>query len=399
MNDLRVIKTEEQHLAYLQRVEQIILAGDDISPSEASELELLTVIIEAYEASRYPIDPVDPIEAIKFRMHEKGMKQSDLIPFIGPSGRVSEVLSRKRPLTVSMIRAISHGLGISADVLVGGGEETDPNQSAVDWTKFPVREILSRGWISDVSDTSRQAVAKSIEDFVAAAGLNIQAALFRRTLSGNADSPTSTYAIYAWLARVIQRARSQKTALGNFDRERLSAEFLNEVARLSWFQTGPVLALEFLRRNGIAVVIEPHLKGTHLDGVALVDTDGTPIVGMTLRYDRVDYFWFTLLHEVAHIWKHPFGESIAYVDDISRQDDDQREAEANKIAAEACIPRLVWRRSDAYLNPSRDSIEALAARLRIHPAIIVGRLQRERGDFTIFRELLGQGQVREMLSE
>ncbi|MEN1395396.1 hypothetical protein AAIH23_34865, partial [Pseudomonas aeruginosa] len=65
-----------------------------------------------------------------------------------------------------------------------------------------------------------------------------------------------------------------------------------------------MLAKKLLEEAGISVVIEPHLKGTMLDGAALLDTDGTPIIGLTLRNDRIDNFWFTLIHEVAHIWKH-----------------------------------------------------------------------------------------------
>lgn len=395
MTNLRVIKSEDQHLQYLRRVEELVLRGDN-SPAEIAELELLIVIVEAYENSRYPIDPVDPIEAIKFRMHEKGLKQSDLVPFIGGSGRVSEVLSRKRPLTVGMIRALSQGLGISADVLVGT-DEVGSGDSDVDWSKFPIKEILSRGWIENISDRSRQAAADSVRTFVAAAGINLAAANFRRTLRGNANSPTSTYALYAWLARVIQQARKSKDTLGEFNPSALGESFLLEVAHLSWFESGPLLALEYLRKNGICVVIESHLKGTHVDGAALKDQDGLPIIALTLRYDRLDYFWFTLLHEISHLWKHPFDESLAYVDDLSRDDADKREAEANKLASEALIPRAVWRRSDAYLRPSRDSIEKLADTLRIHPSIIVGRLQRERGDFTIFRDLLGQGDVRRLM--
>lgn len=396
MNNITVIKTEDQHHSYLSRVEELVLREDDLSREEISQLEVLTVIIESYENSRYPIDPVDPIEAVKFRMHEKGLKQSDLIPFIGPSGRVSEVLSKKRPLTVSMIRALSQGLGISADVLIGpdGGDNFD---SDVDWSKFPIKEILQRGWIDAVVGQSRDVTARRIEQFISSVGLDLSATNFRRTLSGNADSPTSTYALYAWLARVIQRSRESSARAGRFVEGTIDSAFMHELAHLSWFESGPQLGIEFLRKNGVAVVIEPHLKGTNLDGAALKDSDGSPIIGLTLRYDRIDNFWFTLLHEVAHLWKHSFEDNRAYLDDLSRDVVDKSEAEANKLASEAFIPRLIWRRSEAYLNPSRQSIEEMATNLRIHPAIIAGRLQRERGDFSMFRDLLGQGQIKRTL--
>jgi HTH-type transcriptional regulator/antitoxin HigA len=159
-----------------------------------------------------------------------------------------------------------------------------------------------------------------------------------------------------------------------------------------------LLAIEYLRRNGVAVVIEPHLKGTQLDGAALIDVGGTPIVALTLRFDRLDNFWFTLLHEVVHVWKHLDGDKEAFVDDVNAESEDRREAEANRMAREACIPRLIWKRSDAYISPSKASIELLAKDLRIHPAIIAGRIRWESGNHTIFNELVGHNMVRTMLN-
>lgn len=395
MTNFRVIKTEEQHLEYLDAVEKLILKQEKLSKVEVENLELLSVIIEAHENGKYPIDPVDPIEAIKFRMHEKGMKQSDLIPIIGTSGRVSEILSRKRPLTVSMIRALSHALGISADVLIGTDEEsTAPGE--IDWSKFPIKEIISRGWLGR-PNLNKESAVNYIQEYVLSSGLNFGSANFRRTLFGDANSPTTTYALYAYLARVIQRAREQTDGKARYIEGTISESFLQQLAKLSWFETGPALALEFLRNSGVAVVIEPQLKGLHLDGAALRDVDGRPIIALTIRYDRIDNFWFTLMHEVAHIWKHIPDDTTAYVDDMSRESEDSREAEANKIAAESFIPRLVWRRSSAYLKPNRETVEMLSRDLRIHPAIIAGRIQKERGDYSILRDLLGQNEVGRIL--
>lgn len=394
---IRVIKTDDQYLEYLSKIESIIRKSDEATPDELELIKVLSVVIESYENNKYPIDPIDPIEAIKFRLHEKGMKQSDLVPYIGTSGRVSEILSRKRPLTVPMIRALSQALGISADVLIA--EATDKqNSPEINWSKFPIKEILGRGWLGSIEKISKSSVERTIQEFIFSSGLQVQHANFRRTLSGDADSPTTTYALYAWLARVIQRAREQWSDLPEFDKRVIDRDFMQRLAQLSWLSSGPVLAIEFLQKSGIAVVIEPHLRGTNLDGAALLDSNRRPIVALTIRYDRVDNFWFTLLHEVAHVAHHLDGDDIAFVDDTTRLSADNIEAEANKIASESFIPRLVWKRSDAYLRPSKSSVEELARELRIHPAIIVGRIQRERGDYSILRELLGQNEIRRALS-
>jgi HTH-type transcriptional regulator/antitoxin HigA len=175
----------------------------------------------------------------------------------------------------------------------------------------------------------------------------------------------------------------------------LSAAFMRELAQLSWMESGPKVAVEFLNRHGIAVVIEEHLKGTQLDGAALRDVDGTPVIGLTLRYDRIDNFWFTLLHEVAHLWKH-VDETEAFMDDLDASSEDRREAEANRLAREAFIPRLIWKRSPAFQSPSRETVLQLSHELRIHPAIIAGRLRRETGNYKLLGDLVGQGEVRSL---
>lgn len=394
--DAKIIRTEEQYLAYLGEVQELMARQPAAGSKDGDRLELLTVLIEAYENSKFPIEAPDPVDAILFRMQEKGLKQADLIPYFGTRSRVSEVLGRKRPLTVQMIRALSIGLGISAETLVGLSvleDHTTSVKADVDWSKFPFKEMARRGWLSDLSVKAKTGVEDLVKGFIEDAGLQFGAAAFRRSIAGEAVSPTTRYALYAWLARVIQQARAMKSRLGPFEPENLSAGFLRELAQLSWSERGPLLAVEFLERHGIAVVIEPHLKGTQLDGAALRDADGTPIVGLTLRYDRIDNFWFTLVHEVAHIWKH-VGNDEAFLDDLDVSSEDRREAEANRLAREAFIPRVIWRRSEAYLSPSRETIEKLARELRIHPAIVAGRLRKESSNYTAFSDLVGQQKVR-----
>lgn len=395
--DTRAIRTEDQHHAYLEEVERLISRGGELSGAEADRLEVLTILIEAYESGKYPIEPSDPIDAILFRMEEKGLKQADLIPYFGTSSRVSEVLKRKRPLTVQMIRAVSLGLGISAETLVGLAQmESSTDKQSINWSKFPIKEMMRRGWLQENMAQSIISPEALVKRYISDAGLQFGVASFRRTLSGDAESPTTRYSLYAWLARVIQRARKDKRRLGIFEESRLSSHFLRELAQLSWSDRGPLLAVEYLQKHGIAVVVEPHLKGTRLDGAALKDVDGTPIIGLTLRFDRLDNFWFTLLHEVAHLWKHVGGEVEAFVDDLNVNSDDRREAEANRLAREAFIPRLIWKRSEAYISPSRESIEKLSRELKIHPAIIVGRLHKETGNYALFSDLVGHQEVKQV---
>ncbi|WP_350298319.1 ImmA/IrrE family metallo-endopeptidase [Pseudomonas putida] len=394
----KIIKTEEQYLEYFNEVHSLIISSPRLGSEESDRLELLSMLIEDYEKQKYPVEAPDPIDAILFRMTEKGLKQADLVPYFGTRSRVSEVLARKRPLTVPMIRALAVGLGISADTLVGLDEVgNSQNKSNVDWSKFPVKEMVARGWIDTITSKTKKAVEDIVQGFIAEMGLQESGASFRRTLSGDSPTPTTTYALYAWLARVIQRTREMKSELPEYDKTKVGEALIKEVVQLSRFEEGPRMAVELLKKHGIAVIIEPQLKGTMLDGAALKEVDGTPIIALTLRYDRVDNFWFTLVHEMVHVWKHIDDASEAILDDLEHGSTDKRESEANRIARDAFIPRAMWKRTDAYLKPSRETIINLAKELKIHPAIIAGRLRKEAGNYNQFTDLIGQGMVRAQL--
>lgn len=114
--ELRPIKTKEQYKSYLKIIDSLIDCLED-SPEEEI-LELVSILVESYEAVNYPIEAPDPIEAIKIRMEEKGLKRKDLAVYFGSSSRVSEVLNRKREMTFEMAKKIRHGLGIPGDVLL-----------------------------------------------------------------------------------------------------------------------------------------------------------------------------------------------------------------------------------------------------------------------------------------
>ena len=114
--ELKPIRTETDYESALAEVEN--LWGAKSGTVNGDRLDVLVTLIEVYEAKQYPMDPPDPIEAIYFRMEQLGMTRKDLIPIIGNRGRVSEVLSRKRSLSIDMIRRLHSSLGISADVLI-----------------------------------------------------------------------------------------------------------------------------------------------------------------------------------------------------------------------------------------------------------------------------------------
>jgi len=168
---------------------------------------------------------------------------------------------------------------------------------------------------------------------------------------------------------------------------------LRELAKLSAFEEGPKLAREYLARIGITLVIESHFKRTFLDGAAMLD-NGRPIVALTLRHDRIDNFWFALLHELAHVAKHLSDANPVFIDDLDRPNPEHIESEADEMAQEALIPKNRWdadKVKETLL--SKDAI-AFADEIGVHPAIVAGRLRHETKNFRLLSHLIGwTGQV------
>lgn len=114
--ELKPIRNEADYAAALAEVER--LWGAKSGTPKGDRLDILATLIDAYEAQHYPMDPPDPIEAIKFRMEQQGLTRKDLEPIFGTRNRTSEVLNRKRSLSIEMIRNLNARLGISAEVLI-----------------------------------------------------------------------------------------------------------------------------------------------------------------------------------------------------------------------------------------------------------------------------------------
>ena len=116
--EIKAIRTEQDYLAALREVSALIDLDPSLDTPEGERLDVLGTLVQAYEAKHYPIDPPDPIDAIKFRMEQSNMTVKDLVPYIGPLNRVYEVLNYKRSLSLNMIRRLSEGLQIPAEVLI-----------------------------------------------------------------------------------------------------------------------------------------------------------------------------------------------------------------------------------------------------------------------------------------
>ena len=395
---LKVIKTESDYDTALAAIEEFMDRDPDPGSPEADQLEVLALLIQNYEqkttASRLP----DPIDAIRFRMDQEGLTQRHLIPYIGSRSKVSEVLSGKRPLTLSMMRALHSKLGIPAKVLLQDRDEGDLDEADIDWERFPLREMIARGWIEGVANVRDQAEDALRRFFKPLGSPKKVAALYRKTHLRSARK-ADEYALAAWSARIAIRSLEDQPRV-SYGPGTVDLEFMRSVAKQSWSDNGPALAQEFLRKHGIPLVVEAHLPRTYVDGAAILIQTDRPIIGLSLRYDRIDSFWYCLMHELAHIALHIEEGVTHFFDDLDVSGKgDQREEEADRLAGEALIPEEEWKNSPASRLRSPEAVAHLAKRLGIHPAIIAGRIRHEFKSFRKLSQLVGHNQVRKHFSE
>jgi HTH-type transcriptional regulator/antitoxin HigA len=116
--DIRIIKTKQQYRRYLKEVDRLVSFDPDPRTAEGARLELLAKLVEDYEKEHFKFRKPDPVEAILFRMEQQGLRQKDIADIVGGKNRASEVLSRKRPLTLAMVRALHQKLGIPSELLI-----------------------------------------------------------------------------------------------------------------------------------------------------------------------------------------------------------------------------------------------------------------------------------------
>jgi HTH-type transcriptional regulator / antitoxin HigA len=402
MNKIHAIRTEADYEDALARIDALM----DAKPGtpEGEELDVLADLVELYEARHMPMGYPSVLEAIRFRMEQAELSPRDLIPFIGSRAKVSEVLSGKRSLTMQMARALHADLGIPADVLLQqpGAELPNPLKD-IDWKRFPLLEMAKRKWIKMRRNLLDHA-EEIMRDLIARAGGEyvLPVALYRKNDHARLNAKTDPYALKAWCWEVLARANSNRLSTP-YKRGTVDLKFLQRVAKLSWSTDGPKLAIEFLERHGISVICLAHLPSTYLDGAALQLADGVPVIGLTLRYDRIDNFWFCLLHELAHIGRHfSNAKCEVFIDDLSLRDvegvrQDPKEDEADEWAENGLIPDTIWRTSRVKDNPSPLAVMELAQRLEIHPAIVAGRVRHETRNFRLLSHFVGTGEVRRQL--
>jgi HTH-type transcriptional regulator/antitoxin HigA len=396
---IKAIRTEADYSAALARIDALMDA--EPGTTEGEELDVLTDLVEHHEEKRVAMGYPSPVAAIEFRLEQGGLTQRDLVPFIGSRAKVSEVLSGKRQITMPMARALHEHLGIPAEVLLQERRVSleDP-MVGIEWSRFPVKAMAKLDWIPKVKNLESRAQELVGHLIRRAGGPAVAAAvLYRKNDYARANAKMDPYALKAWCWKVLADANEARPPV-SYKLGTITLDFLGQVARLSWSDNGPRLAKEFLAKHGISLVVVRHLPRTYLDGAALKLGDGTPVIGLTLRYDRVDSFWFCLLHELAHLGRHMESDGdVAFVDDLTLREveggrRDPKEAQADQWAEEALVPLSLWDTSEARGNPTPMAVVTLSRALQVHPAIVAGKIRHEQKNYRLLSHFVGTGEVR-----
>jgi len=398
----KVIKTEAEYRSALARFEKLLEADEEHRAYD--DMELLSVLIEKYEDEHYPIDPPDPIEAIKFRMEQDGLTQKDLIPYIGSRSKVSEVLSGKRELTLAMIRALNKHLGIPAEVLIRKPQKPLPRALAdLDFSKFPIKAMAKQGAFigfnlgkSRIEEKAEEAIrwlVDCIDGFS-----TIPKFALRKTDGMRLNAMLDTYALIGWSLLVLREA-SEHNMKVRFKPEFLTEKFIKTLVSLSVLDDGPQHAVDYLAKAGITLIIQPHLPHTYLDGAVFLMDGGRPIIALTLRYDRIDNFWFVLLHELGHLALGHLADEKSWIADdldLSSQDSPQ-EIEADQFASRMLLPEDFDLDRKERVTPME--VLSYARENGVHPAIVAGRIRHTRKNYRILSDLVGIGYVRKLFQK
>lgn len=328
----------------------------------------------------------------------RGYSQRDLAEILEIKEQQVQRYESERYSGISLARyqKILDALGIELHpkLVPNHGKNLETTKSNIAIQPELLREILKRNWI-DLSGNSTNESEKLVSYFIEQSlKANVGRPLFRKPV--NPKREANKVSLQAWHARIAQLAQRSKGRLkGRFNLAETG--WLKQLVPLSVYPDGPLRAIELLRDRGIQVVFEPVLPGGSLDGAAIRLPDGIPVIGLSLRHDRVDNFWFTLLHELGHIFLHyNSGLSEGFFDDLDSDSESKEETDADSFAQSQLIPDELWRSSPARFSKTDDLIREFAKSISIHPAIVAGRIRRERSNYKIFDNITGRGEIRRL---
>jgi HTH-type transcriptional regulator/antitoxin HigA len=343
------------------------------------------------------LTPKTPGQLVKEAMDAKGWNQSDLAFALGTTtAAINQILGDKRGISHNMARTLGAALDqpastfarVQAEWDVQRAEEPDPTVSARArvLSQYPLREMIKRGWIDP--EHRKGSLEQQVCRFFGVSSLDDVPHLAhsaKKTDYSEIPAPQ-----LAWLFRARQIAsemhpepyssKKLQDAVAEFAAMRDEPESVRHVPRL-------------LNDAGVRFVVVEGLPGAQIDGVCFWLSPTAPVIGMSMRFDRIDNFWFVLRHECAHVL-HGHGKTQAIVDEdlgvANAASLNEEERIANTEAADFCVPSEQIRSFYLRKNPffSESDVVAFSKRVKVHPGLAVGQLQRMSNRYDLLRKYL-----------
>lgn len=336
-----------------------------------------------------------PAEFLAGLMDKRGWSQTDLAYVLGlkTTAGINPILNGKRGISPDMAKALAVAFNLPAEEFarvqaeweLSQARDPDPGVTARArvQSEYPLREMTKRGWIKESDDLEKQ-----LCHFF---GVNTLTEIPRlshaaKKTESEEDMPATQL---AWLYRVRQIASEMPTPP-------FSADKLHQAVDQMKLMLGDPEEIRhvprLLHEAGVRFAIVEGLPGSKIDGVCLWLNKASPVIGMSLRFDRIDNFWFVLRHECAHVL-YGHGQNAAIVDaelDQQTENVSQEETIANSDASEFCVPQAKMTSFYLRKNPffSERDVLAFAKIMKVHPGLVVGQLQRLLGRYDLLRKHL-----------
>jgi HTH-type transcriptional regulator/antitoxin HigA len=341
-----------------------------------------------------------PGQFINFLLTERGWTKRTLSAVVGmDESKINRLTSDKQPVTAEIALLLEDAFGVKAEEFLDYQKHYDlaiaritarpnPQRTAKAnlYSSIPVSDMIKRGWL-DAKDVKDPNVENEISRFFGKNRIEDVEVLSHAAKKTKAcDGPTPTQ--LAWLFRVRQIASEMHPPL--YSRSKLSEtiekmkDFRREVVDVRHVP-------RLLNECGVRFVVVEGLPGGGIDGVCFWLDERSPVIGLSMRYDRIDNFWFVLVHECSHVI-HGHGRGQAILDDLATVADSVNEEEriANAEAADFCVPQDQIKSFYLRKKPFFAEIDVLAfaKRIKVHPGIAVGQLQRISNQYDLHRKHL-----------
>ena len=346
-----------------------------------------------------PAEVFHPGEILRDELDERGWSQIEFAEIIErPYQTVNEIIMGKKGITPETAKALGAALGTSAQLWMNLDSAYKLNHAdevssrvahrAKLWGIYPVREMLRRTWVQ-TSDDVEVLESRLLRYFEISSLEDTPKLAYAPKKTGDSDETSPIQ--WAWLYRVKHIAEAMQVP--PYSKKTLSMA-LSQLAVYLGASEEIRHVPQVLEKCGVRLVIVEPFSGSQIDGACFWLDSNSPVIGLSLRLDRIDNFWYVLRHEIEHVLNGDGKDGIAMIDSgqekLRKDDLPEPEKLAHAAAAEFCTPQ---NRLDNFLArvgpfPSRNRVILFAKTLGIHPGVVVGQIQRRLDRYDLFRPML-----------